>query len=377
MTKEGAAPVRLLTKSQFGYRRTDNGRSRSPRGSDLKTGSGVADLRVRVASRSLESGGGLSTLDAELLDAAPELQYGGSTFLAASEYLRALRQWREPTSVQLGKTLIDFDGYRALLEELRGLHSISVGLSDSPAGDFIARYLGRRRRGVTWNRVAQGVLLLPPTFPEYVRGRARQAMRTNNRAATAEGISCHRLEHHAVANTFQRWSRRGVLTGTMARTYHYKRPAPNEPRDVRWYMALDGTSSPVGYAKVWVDTNWALMDCMVCVSHPARWLLHTHIVEDMCAAGVSYLFVDAGHALRMPPSLQYFQRRLGYRVAHLRVPPSSRDSRLTGRYRGHDPAPKQMRAPRAAFTALAATVPPWLATAAKAGTHRWAPVPDG
>lgn len=256
-------------------------------------------------------------LDTELIDAAPDLQYGGRTFESASEYVRELRCWDEPARARLTRAVKNIDGSRAIAAELTGLHTVPVALSGSVAGRVIAGHLAEKRWGVHRNCVAQGILLLPPTFSDYLRGRARQAMRTNIRAAAAEGITCCRLAPESIESTFERWLGQGLLPEKLE--IHYRYRYPTAIRDARWYVALDAMSSPVGVAKVWVDSEWALLSGLACVSHQARWLLHTHVVEELYGAGVRKLCVYDGLSLQMSPALQYFQRRLGYRIAHLRL----------------------------------------------------------
>ena len=66
------------------------------------------------------------------------------------------------------------------------LPSIDIRLTRSPAGRMIAEHLTIRADGRWRYRHAQGVLRVPAEFSDYVRGRHRQAVRTNvNRARDA------------------------------------------------------------------------------------------------------------------------------------------------------------------------------------------------
>jgi hypothetical protein len=281
-----------------------------------------------VRTRSLGSDGHSLCADAQVIDEAPELQYGGATFQAASEYLRGLRRWEDPPSARLSRALTQVDGYRALVCELRDLHRVGVGFSDSAAGRFINHRLDVRHWNVQSSALAQGILLLPPTFSDYLRGRSRRGLRRNLRAAAAEGITCRRLDRGAIVSTFEQWARQGVLPQKVEHLYRFG--ARSALRDARWYVALDSAAAPLGLAKAWLDTECAYLGGMVAVSHPARWLLHTHLVEDLYAAGVSRLCGYTITALQLRPSLQLFQRRLGYRVAHLHLTPSPRGGRRLG-----------------------------------------------
>jgi hypothetical protein len=246
-----------------------------------------------------------------------DLQYGGRTFAAASRYLRALRS-QERASVRLPRMVSDLHGLGALLAELRGLNRVPVSLSDTASGRSIARHLAERHRGVLHNRVAQGILMLPPTMPEYLRGRSRQALRTNVRAAAAQGLACTTVASApALERTLRQWLAwrvPGADVNTIYEEWILKAPA-----DAHWYIATDAAAAPLAIAAVCIDTGWGLLNGLVSLSHPARWLLHTHVVEQLYAAGGRNLCAHAGNALLLPPNVQYFQRLLGYQVAHLSV----------------------------------------------------------
>lgn len=275
-------------------------------------------MRERARNRPAEARAPASEIDVESIDTGRELQYGGGIFEAASQYLRDLRRSDDPASIRYLRAAADVDGLRALITEVRGLDRVPVRLSDAPSGRSIAHHLSERRHGVFNNRLAQGVLLLPPTFPDYMRGRSRQALRTNHRAAIAEGMSCTAVPQGTIKRAFEDWKLRQLLPDELARWYELW--ATNAPRDAHWYAALDASGAPVAMATVCIDTEWALLCGLVSVSRPARWLLHTHIVELLYESGTRNLCVHGARALLLPPSLQYLQRRLGYRVAHLSPP---------------------------------------------------------
>jgi hypothetical protein len=84
----------------------------------------------------------------------------------------------------------------------------------------------------------------------------------------------------------------------------------------RWAV-FDAEGRPIGLGVVSVDSEVALIWSLVCRGHSGRWLLHTEIVDEMAKRGVTCLLVAARMAPVLDPGLQYFQRLLGYRVAHL------------------------------------------------------------
>ncbi len=77
----------------------------------------------------------------------------------------------------------------------RRLPAVTIQPSDSPAGRLIRRHLTFRRDGRLKYRQAQGVLLLPETVADYLRGRHRQAVRTNVRHARHVGMTVALEEH--------------------------------------------------------------------------------------------------------------------------------------------------------------------------------------
>ena len=88
----------------------------------------------------------------------------------------------------------------ALFAVLLGTRSEDVFLSGSLAGEALRAYFNQRSLGVfPQNRLCRGVLLLPHDHSEYLRGRRRQALRTNLRRAAAAGIVCEEVSDPAAA----------------------------------------------------------------------------------------------------------------------------------------------------------------------------------
>jgi hypothetical protein len=183
--------------------------------------------------------------------------------------------------------------------------SAQVRLSNGPAGRLIAEHLGLRRWGVPRFRLAQGVLLLPPDFSVYVRGRSRQAVRTNVRHARRSGIRVERV-------TMPDW------TWTLP-DRKLTQAAPTE----RW-RAINGAGAVVGEAWLTVDERCALLHELWCGEPYGRWLLHTEIVRRLCASLCPVLLTNSFDAPLMPPGQQHFQRLLGYTVARVRPQPIRR-----------------------------------------------------
>lgn len=192
----------------------------------------------------------------------------------------------------------------------RRLPPTDLRLTATPAGRMIAEHLSIRDEGRFRYRNAQAVLDLPTDFADYMRGRHRQAVRTNTGHARRAGqfvLSC----------AVDGWapglddSRRIAIT-----------PGPVE----RW-MVLAADGEVVADSIVSVDRETALLHGLVSSTENARWLLHTAIVERLCGE-CSVLLTNSDDAYRLGGGTQHFQRLLGYRISRLCV----------SRVRGGDPA---------------------------------------
>jgi hypothetical protein len=167
-----------------------------------------------------------------------------------------------------------------------------VRLSGGPAGELIRAHLQLRRWGLPRYRLAQGVLHLPADFATYMRGRRRQALRTNVSRARSRGIRCThtlvRAGRFGPGERWQAWNRAGVL---------------------------------VGEAWVTIDDECALLHSLVTSESDVRWLLHTVVVERLCGGGCRQLLTDSHDAFLMPAGQQHFQRLLGYSVERINPAP--------------------------------------------------------
>ena len=233
----------------------------------------------------------------------PDTGYGSPEFLRACTIAPALSQFegRGPTAT--------WGRFRAGSRELnayqRRLPVIEVRTTTSPTGRMIGEHLAIRENGRWRYRGAQGILEIPGEFAEYMRGRSRQAVRTNLGHARRAGLS-------AFSIAIDDWapgaddSRSGHIT-----------PGPIE----RWMVtAADG--EVVGDAILSVDEDVALLHGMVSFVEYGRWLMHTSIVERLCGS-CEVLLTNSDDAYLMHPGQQHFQRLLGYRVSRLRVAPGN------------------------------------------------------
>ncbi len=159
-------------------------------------------------------------------------------------------------------------------------------------------------------RDAQGVLSLPSDFADYMRGRSRQAVRTNVGHAQKAGMT-------AISAAVDGWAPGKDDT----RAAHIT-PGPIE----RW-IALDRDGVPTADSILSVDEDVALLHGMVAFTPNARWFLHTAIVERLCGS-CSILLTNSDDAYRLAAGTQHYQRLLGYQVMRLRVARPERRSAL-------------------------------------------------
>lgn len=187
------------------------------------------------------------------------------------------------------------------------LPSIRIRPTASSAGRMIAEHLAIRWDGHWKFRRAQAVLLLPAEFPQYLRGRHRQAVRTNVRRARDAGLT---VEHHPV----EEWE-----PGSDDFRVAHITPGPVE----RWNV-IESDGRIVAQAILSVDGDVALLHGLMSTVTHARWLLHTAIVERLCGTS-GVLLVNSDDAYLLAPGTRHFQRLLGYSVARLRLPRSPRE----------------------------------------------------
>jgi hypothetical protein len=202
-----------------------------------------------------------------------------------------------------------------------------VILSTSLAGQALSEYFGDRAfRVFPRNRFCRGVLMLPEHHSDYLRGRRRQALRTNLRRAELAGVRCEAVTdpHHAFDQISQIvHARRVPLT-------------PAElPVLASWYAVVAGPEMtllvargrdgrPLAFAGAVIDDAVCVVRLAVASDHEARWALHDHLVRILIDRGAKYLLGEGGGpfgALGFGSNVHHYQRLLGYELRHLRPHP--------------------------------------------------------
>ena len=211
-------------------------------------------------------------------------------------------------------------GIAAVVEVLRSLPVVEAPFSDGPAGREMRGWFALGR-GLFLGRAPVALLRLPETQAEYLRGRPRQALRTNVSRATAMGIRCSLVTDPAeldrvVAHVA---ARRGQDPATMIRQ------DLDPALERRFTVAHDAAGEPVALSETWLDGEWAGLATLVTVpgegdSQVLRYLLHVATVGDLIDSGVRMLTVS-GSMLLTTAGTRYFQRRTGFEPVWLRPVP--------------------------------------------------------
>ena len=214
-----------------------------------------------------------------------------------------------------------------------------VVLSKTSAGQALAEHFNRRFLGILpQNRYCQGLLLLPQNHSDYLRGRSRQALRTNLRRAAAAGIQCEVVTdphtavddiHHVLRHQWV-WLTEAELNAVMDDV----RAAVARP-EMTIAVGRDRYGRPLAMAMAAaiIDDTVCLIRGAVATNHEARWALHDHLVRLLISRRVRYLLADGGGpfgAIGFAANVQHYQHLLGYQLRHV-VPVGTR--RLTLRRR--------------------------------------------
>jgi len=194
---------------------------------------------------------------------------------------------------------------------LRRLPVETVVLSALPAG----KLLYNRWKRQSWRRSASHACLpLPSDTESYLRGRHRQAVRTNLHRADKIRLTCRPvptnwdITRHALQS--------GPFAGLMKELDQIEQP----DSAVKSWAVFDSGGRVLGRAVVLVDERTAVLLLLhgptdLGVAHQTRYLLHTAVVADLIRRGVRNLVVES--ILGAPPGLKYFAARLGYRACRL------------------------------------------------------------
>ena len=251
----------------------------------------------------------------------------GPQLEAAARYVATVRR---STGLLRLRSAASLEGMAALATLLHRLPVVRAEFSDSPSGRELRSWFGATR-ALPVDRAPVALLRLPGTPDEYLRGRPRQALRTNIARARKAGVTC------AVVRDPAEVRRAAVLIAA------HRGQCPDEmvglsggPGVVReTCLAYDAVGDPVGMSVMVLDGPWAgLRACVTSPGHQdalaVRYLLQSQTAAHLIAREVSWLTVG-GSMLLSSEGTRYFQRRTGFTPVWLRPGAPGR---------GCDPAPE-------------------------------------
>jgi hypothetical protein len=212
----------------------------------------------------------------------------------------------------------------AFIKLLLGTPSENVVLSTSLTGQALSAYFGKRWFGVfPQNRLCRGVLILPERHADYLRGRHRQALRTNLRRAEDAGIRCEAITDPGRAfdaiREIVRHRRIGLTDAELSGLESWRTMLAGP--EMTLVIARDRVGCPLAITGAVIDDAVCVVLVAVASSHEGRWALHDYLVRALIARGVNYLLVEGGGpfgALGFDANVQRYQRLLGYELRHLR-----------------------------------------------------------
>ena len=199
-----------------------------------------------------------------------------------------------------------------------------VDLSTSMTGQALSGYFNERAFGVfPQNRLCRGLLVLPEHHSDYLRGRRRQALRTNLRRAELAGIRCEAISdrRRAFDEITEIVKRRRTLATQAEQQILASWQAMLEGPEMTLVVARDRLGRPLALMAAVIDDAVCLIRLAVASSYEARWALHDHLVRIVIARGVKYLLGEGGGpfgALGFDANLLHYQHLLGYELRHLR-----------------------------------------------------------
>jgi hypothetical protein len=211
----------------------------------------------------------------------------------------------------------------AFISLIFGTRSEQVALSTSLTGQALGAYFGERCLGLfPQNRVCRGVLILPERHSDYLRGRHRQALRTNLRRAEVAGVRCETITdpRRAFDAITEIIKHRRIVTLADLSGLESWRTIVARP-EITLVIARDRFGCPLAITGAVIDDAVCLICVAVASSHGARWALHDHLVRMLIRRGVKYLLVEGGGpfgALGFDSNVQRYQRLLGYDLRHIR-----------------------------------------------------------
>ncbi|MGZ6879653.1 MAG: hypothetical protein ACXVGB_07110 [Mycobacteriaceae bacterium] len=238
----------------------------------------------------------------------PAIEHARTYAMALAQAGRAKDKLRAAASVT---------GARSLLATLRAFPVMHAHFSDSPAGRELHSWFADSPWVLPVNRLGVAVLALPEDYADYVRGRHRQALRTNVRRSALAGVTCAEV-------TEPTERARCIVHIVNAGGDDPNRLLTNPTRHGlrrHFAVAYDATGDPVALSETILDVAWAGLGVFLTAmtgqhSRDARYHLHEHLIRHLISSGVEHLAVG-GSVLLTPAGTRYFQERTGFTPVRL------------------------------------------------------------
>lgn len=199
-------------------------------------------------------------------------------------------------------------GMRPAVVGVRGLPRTTLELSTTGAGAELRRHLITRTAGLPVG-FAVSVLALPQDGASYLKGRKKQALRTNCTKASAAGIHCQPITHHELhAHATALLDQRSTIADLD------KLLAEPDGAGFESWVAFDSNDVVIAIARLQVDSTVAWLKYFVAVTDHdhsvARYTLSAAVFMSLADRGVQHVIV--GSAVFLNPGLTYFQQLLGF-----------------------------------------------------------------
>jgi O-antigen/teichoic acid export membrane protein len=259
------------------------------------------------------------TLASSLSDeAAGHPRPADQTFFRYWNHLNAMKAGALPGRI---RATVGFAG--TLLRIVLAVRQIGrqpIQIDASPSGRRLAALLTHRVLVTAVPRVLLSVLVLPDSLDRYLRGKRRQALRTNLNNAMRAGIAVTELLDSAdrLAAYF---ASVGSRSDTTAKAGDAARSLLMSPGALAM-SATDAEGRLLCMGAVIIDGADAYLAKLVSIrdragASDARYVVHAALTAELIDRGVRRLWADG--PLTVHPGVQKFQRLLGYECARPRI----------------------------------------------------------
>ncbi|MGL4305221.1 MAG: hypothetical protein ACRCSF_03625 [Mycobacteriaceae bacterium] len=211
-------------------------------------------------------------------------------------------------------------GAKAVVSVLRSLPVVTADFSDSASGRELRSWFTDPYWFFPTHRIAVSLLPLPGTSAEYLRGKPRQAVRTNIRRSLDVGTTCS-----VVTDPYERAD---IVKDVMAQRNEDPRQLLDRPEhskiDRTFFVARSSSGEALALAETVHDGLWVGLGVLVTgrsgpETRDARYHLHTDVIKHVIDCSAKKLIVG-GNSLLFPQGTRYFQHRVGYSIIRLRLP---------------------------------------------------------